>query len=466
MNKKQGLFIFLLLIINLISCATTEEVPIYQQDSTDLLNYKRVAELESILKSEASSSYGGALSLLRSDILADIFGMENSIDDLSYQKGSYEIAERMINRFGNKMKEHKAKIHNFKSIIENTEIFLKSNPDDTISKALSSFRENLKKYEDIINGYEERFKASQYKFELLKDQYLADKRKEDARRKSYKEHILKGIDDIGINSEYFFSNESTIGIIESLYYFQKKIYLTVRLIILPHSHANIDHFHLYDKFTGHLGSPEDKSDSWLYSSRDEGEPRVYTYKRVFSAENIPNNGELKLILQGSNVNYEKTLKYTELDYSKTIPTSNINDFSKKDVKEKDFVSEITKIQGKRKGDHILIPGHLDIHGKEIDTELLLDTGASVTTISYDLYKKGNSINLNDLKRKKFQTANGIVMAYIDQLKLKTSAYTKEIEVAIINNDVSLLGANYFEGNVYTIDLTNECIYIHPKYAHK
>ncbi|MDP3297991.1 MAG: retropepsin-like aspartic protease [Thermodesulfovibrionia bacterium] len=444
MNQNQYLFIILFIFINLISCSTTERA----EHPKNILSHSDLVVLENTLNDRNNLS-----SLLRNIAMIE--------SELRLAKNPYDV-ENSIKRVENQREGRKEEIANFKRRIENTEIFLKNNSDDTLSLKLASFKANLRKYEEIINESEERFKQSQYQFQLLKDQYLADTRKKDARRKFYKEHILKGIDDIGINSEYIFSNESSIGIIESLYYFQKRIYLTVKLIVLPHSHASIEDFHLYDKYIGHLGSPEDKSNSWLYDYRDESEPNVYIYKRVFSSENIHKNGELKIILHGSNVNYEKTLKYAELDYGKTIPVSN-DDFSKRDIKEKDFVSEITKIQGKRKGNHLLLPVRLDIHGDEIDTELLLDTGASITTIPYDLYKRGNPISLTDLKKEQFQTANGIVIAYIDRFKLKTSAYTKEIEVAIINNDVSLLGANYFEGNVYTIDLTNECIYIHPKY---
>jgi len=34
-------------------------------------------------------------------------------------------------------------------------------------------------------------------------------------------------------------------------------------------------------------------------------------------------------------------------------------------------------------------------------------------------------------------------------------------VALTNDSVSLLGANYFAGHRITIDLERECIYVHP-----
>jgi predicted nucleic acid-binding Zn-ribbon protein len=168
----------------------------------NILNYSDSAELESILKDSR-----GLLRWLSNDI-----SMVES--ELSFAKKPYEV-EGEIKRIESEIKRHKEKIHNFKSTIENTEIFLKNNSDDALSIKLASFRERLQKYEDIIKEYEERFKLPQYQFKLLEDQYLADTRKKYALRKSYKEHILKGIDDIGINSEYVFSNESSIGIIES-----------------------------------------------------------------------------------------------------------------------------------------------------------------------------------------------------------------------------------------------------------
>ena len=93
--------------------------------------------------------------------------------------------------------------------------------------------------------------------------------------------------------------------------------------------------------------------------------------------------------------------------------------------------------------------------------MILDTGASVTVLAKSLYSQGIAKPLDSLPRLRMKTANGIITCPVDTLQISTSAYTNRIPVALTNDSISLLGANYFAGHRITIDLKNECIYIHP-----
>ena len=123
------------------------------------------------------------------------------------------------------------------------------------------------------------------------------------------------------------------------------------------------------------------------------------------------------------------------------------------------------IRCQRAGMHLKVPVTLDIHGVKIKTAMILDTGASVTVLAKSLYSQGIAKPLDSLPRIRMKTANGIITCPVDTLQISTSAYTNKVPVALTNDSISLLGANYFAGHRITMDLKNECIYIHPTNLH-
>ncbi len=127
-----------------------------------------------------------------------------------------------------------------------------------------------------------------------------------------------------------------------------------------------------------------------------------------------------------------------------------------------FMSRVVAIPCKRAGPHLMVPVSLDIHGRLVETELLLDTGASITLVPRSVYVRGNAKPIESLPRRKLQTVGGYVTACIDQIGISTAGYSRATAVAISDADSQLLGANYFEGSVFTIDLEGESVYVHPK----
>lgn len=119
------------------------------------------------------------------------------------------------------------------------------------------------------------------------------------------------------------------------------------------------------------------------------------------------------------------------------------------------------IRCKRAGMHLKVPVTVDIHGVEVKTDMILDTGASVTVLAKSLYSQGLSKPLDSLPHIRMKTANGMITCPVDTLKISTAAYANKIAVALTNDSTSLLGANFFAGRRITIDLENECISIHP-----
>jgi len=124
-------------------------------------------------------------------------------------------------------------------------------------------------------------------------------------------------------------------------------------------------------------------------------------------------------------------------------------------------TEIQVIRCQRENMHLMVPVNVNIHGVEVKTAMLLDTGASVTVLSKSVYKRGLARHVTELKTMRLTTGNGPVTCPVDTLRVSTTAYARRIHVALVDGSTSLLGANYFADRRFTVDLDRECIYVHP-----
>lgn len=127
-----------------------------------------------------------------------------------------------------------------------------------------------------------------------------------------------------------------------------------------------------------------------------------------------------------------------------------------------FMSRVAVIACKRAGSHLMVPVSLDIHGRSIQTEFLLDTGASLTLVPRSIYTRGNAKPIDSLPTRQLQAVGGSVTVHIDQVRISIQGYSRERSVAISDSDLPLLGADYFEGSVFTVDLEGESIYLHMR----
>jgi TPR repeat protein len=118
------------------------------------------------------------------------------------------------------------------------------------------------------------------------------------------------------------------------------------------------------------------------------------------------------------------------------------------------------LKGKKENGHLLLPVAFNIDGAKKTISLLLDTGASYTVIPRSFYGAGKSVS--NLKSVGLDTANGRVTAPIVSLGVSVSGLSKTVEVAIMPDDVGLLGVNFFEGYIYTIDIEKESVYLQKR----
>lgn len=307
------------------------------------------------------------------------------------------------------------------------------------------------------------------KIEVIKERFAVDKKRHDLKKEKYREHLLKGIIASGISKDYIYTDDIVVIYLDSINVRKDSATLVIKAYLIIPSRSNSistgrcdTHISLYNTHGKTMGSPIESNYTQQYGAKGVILNLKYQDNIELGAGALKLVVEKWVIANRAEVIMEIPYKLKEIIPPK-LPLERKDEISSIAVKsDKDFVTKIEIIECKRKGNHLVVPVSLNIHGKEIETEMMLDTGASVTTITFGLYKKGNAKPLSELKKEKFETAKGIIQSYIDEVKVSTSAYSKNISIAISNYDMVLLGANYFEGNIFTVDVENERIYVHPK----
>lgn len=307
------------------------------------------------------------------------------------------------------------------------------------------------------------------KIKAIEERFAVDKKRYELKKQRYQEHLVKGILANGISRSHIYSDNRVVIYVDSIRVRKDTVILRLKTyLVKPSSQHSINtkkcdtHISIYNPQGENLGSPIE------IRSTNHNEAKGATIDLAYEGTFELGEGYVKLVIEKNTLHNEKEV-VMEMPYilkeitPPRLPSTRRDIVSTLSIEsEKDFVKRIETITGKRRGNHLIVRVSLNIHGKEIETEMMLDTGASVTTIPFGLYKKGNAKPLSELKREKFETAKGIIQSYIDEVQVSTSAYSKTITVAISNYDTALLGANYFEGNVFTVDVDNECIYVHPR----
>jgi len=121
------------------------------------------------------------------------------------------------------------------------------------------------------------------------------------------------------------------------------------------------------------------------------------------------------------------------------------------------------IECKKHESHLFLP--IEVAGSSgiVTCYALLDTGASTTTLNYEVVSKTGSDNLQNVPLRSFNTANGMMSCPIVTRKLNIGGFRKNVEVAVNQkDDINLLGVNFFEGMDYIVDFQNSAIYVWGK----
>lgn len=116
------------------------------------------------------------------------------------------------------------------------------------------------------------------------------------------------------------------------------------------------------------------------------------------------------------------------------------------------------LSAKRRGDHLFYTAKISDGSATSKIELMFDSGASVTTIPADL-----SSSVPGLKKigryLDFETANGKIRSPISSAEVGLGDIARSIDVSLSKDETALLGANFFRGLRYTVDIDNERILV-------
>jgi predicted aspartyl protease len=144
--------------------------------------------------------------------------------------------------------------------------------------------------------------------------------------------------------------------------------------------------------------------------------------------------------------------------NKNLGTNAINEAKKKG--EGFLRYNAIKIDFQEINGHIFIPVIVVGEYGRCETNMMLDTGASMTVISLELAQKTGYEDLNNISRRTFSTANGVMTCPIVQREIVIGDLDKKQAVAVnLEDDSDLLGVDFFESREYIIDSTSKCIYV-------
>lgn len=151
-----------------------------------------------------------------------------------------------------------------------------------------------------------------------------------------------------------------------------------------------------------------------------------------------------------------------------------------EIKRTRSLSMLTVLRVKRQGTNfrsynsIAIPfkrhrGHIyvwvEVSGERgVDKVLMmLDTGASSSIISMEMAMNTGGDDLRVAKKRRFMTAKGSIFSPMVQRTLSVGAVRRVREVGVSKQDnMYLLGVDFFEGLDYMIDSSKGCIYVWSK----
>lgn len=113
--------------------------------------------------------------------------------------------------------------------------------------------------------------------------------------------------------------------------------------------------------------------------------------------------------------------------------------------------------------HLFLP--IEVAGPDgvVTCLALFDTGATTTMFSDEVIFKTGHDNLQISPSRSFSTANGLMSCPIVSREVNVSGFRKDIKVAVNQQDeLNLIGMNFFEGMDYIVDFQNSAIYVWEK----
>jgi hypothetical protein len=401
--------------------------------------------------------------------------IDYAIDDLTPQTPP-DKWQSILNEFENLKKTHLSLGSRYAKLVKakREELNIPTLYQNTVAQ------NTLKRSEELIEKLSVRIKRTE-------ERYSVGRSKWEKHKSKYVEHLVKCLQEAGTAKELIYTDPKVLVCINSVVMMSESVTITVGayltepptgeskpgfLMWSEHMRGTLAYrgftdnyirsrIYAYDMDSVSLGYPIRTKLNQLFMIN--GFVVVLTYDGKPKTE----AGGLKIVIEQSAFNSTAEVQF-EIPSDKIIfipDTTTVDDYAVDSTVE-DTVERLPKrleiIECQREGMHLQVPTVINLHGSKVKTDMLLDTGASISVISRQLYSKGKTIPTEKLPKQRIQTANGLIECPVDILEVSTTAYARKVEVAIIDDCMPLLGANYFARQVFTVDLDNECIYIHPR----
>jgi hypothetical protein len=165
------------------------------------------------------------------------------------------------------------------------------------------------------------------------DQTNAEAARKAGKTSLYRNHIEKVIQADKTLAGRCFGDDNDMVIIEPILHEGGVLFVTIHLIIYPFSEASVANVHIYDQDGQHLGLPVanrlavNAGGKWVDCrqfdrSTRNGEPATgqeYLISQSFTADKLPAQGRLKLIITGKNVSVNYAAEY-QIASGKQSPT--------------------------------------------------------------------------------------------------------------------------------------------------
>jgi len=151
----------------------------------------------------------------------------------------------------------------------------------------------------------------------------------------------------------------------------------------------------------------------------------------------------------------------ELTITKTLSYKTISDIKNKGIKFTRY--NAIRINYDEESGHIFVPVTVSGESGSYECTMMLDTGASTTVISLELAQKTGREDLNQVERRSFSTAKGLLSCPIVRREIIVGSLDRKQDVAVnLEDNSNLLGVDFFESKDYIIDTTSKSIYVWSK----
>lgn len=324
--------------------------------------------------------------------------------------------------------------------IADAEAYLSRHPSAFYSDQLAKQKHQ---YEKSKTSFENEVKD----FQLTQAEFVVEQRRSVARRDKRKQLVLDFIRLKQIPGQSILDDANSVFYIEGAAIVDGKLIIHSHLEIMPDCHqagALEVHASVNGQSLGRVVEQQliadgerCRYDNWAFRSAKKS----YDMTHIFEAGDldVPAGGSVELSLTRFGrpaFNRPAIVEY--------------NGLARPAVK----IGGTIVLQGRREGNHLFLPVKFKSGEQALTHECLLDTGASLTTIPKSL------LHIETKESRMFETANGRVRSPVADSIVTVGDISKNIKIALSADvNTSLLGANFFESFVYTIDLENSAIYL-------